>query len=266
MGIDLQQTDIDHPLSLTHLQDDLIEGTMKIFLERSTLLVTNQTIDRISLLWEKSIDESPSYYDVTTTSTTTHPTSAKKTADQKLINTADAKLSSRNNNNDNNNNNNSLSKSYQQDHDNDQEEEEEEEGTLLDPSSSLTIAPSKQLVKLPTAQQQQQQSINNNNNNVDTSLTSSMEFKRFKNQHNMMKKRIYDDEKQYDQEEKDRGFKQSYYHTKSSLEGFYTTIQDQKSLTDDELSNKRKELESLSASDSEGARYAYYCYYYYYYV
>lgn len=67
-------------------------------------------------------------------------------------------------------------------------------------------------------------------------------------------RRKYDDEDIYGDEEKKRGFKASYASTRSSFEQLMNDLSERRSLTDDELATKRKELDAASNSDSDGQR------------
>lgn len=69
-------------------------------------------------------------------------------------------------------------------------------------------------------------------------------------------RRSYEDEESFGEDEKKRGFKAPYASVRQSFDSMLRDLSTRKSLTDEELTARRKELEATSASDSEGHRYS----------
>lgn len=67
-------------------------------------------------------------------------------------------------------------------------------------------------------------------------------------------RRSYEDEESYGEEEKQRGFKTSYANMRTSFDTLLRDLSERRSLSDQELVEKRKLLEATSASDSESAK------------
>jgi zinc finger protein DZIP1 len=67
-------------------------------------------------------------------------------------------------------------------------------------------------------------------------------------------RRSYEDEESYGEDEKRRGFKSSYTNMRTSFDSLLRDLSERRSMSDQELAEKRQLLEATSASESESAK------------